>query len=69
MAHRFNEVGRRLMAAVMSHQMGLSLDYTYKHYVPDEIDDSWGNLAECLIKDWAGPQGIAPKDAGPFRVQ
>ena len=49
------ELGRRLLAALLSYHYGIGLDYTLKHYVPETIDPSWGELAWDLLK------GISPQ--------
>ena len=47
-----DELGRRLLAALMSYQLRLkSIDYTMKTYVANqEIDTSWGELAWILLE-------------------
>jgi len=43
------ELGRRLLAALLSYQLGVGLDYALKKYVPREIDPSWGELGHALL--------------------
>ena len=39
------ELGRRLLAAVLSvHYRLSSVDYTLRTYVPEEVDPAWGEL-------------------------
>ena len=43
------ELGRRLLAAVLSVHYGLSsIDYTLREYVPAEVDPAWGDLGQQL---------------------
>ena len=44
------ELGRRIAAAVLSHLLGLSADYTLRRYVPAEIDPSWTDLGRVLLR-------------------
>jgi hypothetical protein len=57
------ELGRRLLAAVQSHRLGLrSVDHTLKNEIPEEIDPSWITLARALdasVKDQIG-KGVVP---------
>ncbi len=43
------ELGRRLLAALLSYHYGIGLDYTLKRYVPEQIDPSWGELSWELL--------------------
>ncbi|PYY14158.1 MAG: hypothetical protein DMG60_20585 [Acidobacteria bacterium] len=45
MTHPHNEAGRRLFAAVLSSQMGITVDYCLARYVPAVVDPSWADLA------------------------
>jgi hypothetical protein len=47
-----DELGRRLLASLMSYQLRLkSIDYTMKTYVTNqEVDPSWGELAWILLE-------------------
>ncbi len=46
-----NELGRRLIAALLSVQFGLSsLDYTLKNYVPERVDRRWVETARQLLR-------------------
>jgi hypothetical protein len=50
-AHRFNELGRRLFAAVLSYELGLrGLDYTLRTYAPEVIEDFGSELGEQLLR-------------------
>lgn len=53
MAHPHNEAGRRLFAAVMSCQLHIGLDYCLERYVPEQVDDSWCELAWNLQQHMA----------------
>ncbi len=44
----YNEVGRRLLAAILSCQLGIGLEYTLRRYVPQRVDPSWGRLGLAL---------------------
>jgi hypothetical protein len=48
------ELGRRLLAAVLSiHYRLSSVDYTLREYVPEEVDPSWGELGLHLQRGLA----------------
>lgn len=48
------ELGRRLLAAVLSvHYRLSSVDYTLREYVPEEVDPSWGELGLYLQRAMA----------------
>jgi hypothetical protein len=49
MAHTYNEAGRRLLASVLSYQLGIKVDYCLKKYVPEEVDRGWAELAQTLL--------------------
>jgi hypothetical protein len=52
------ELGRRLLAAVLSCRYGnIAMDYTLKHYIPKEIDPSWGELGWRLLCTIASQTG------------
>jgi hypothetical protein len=59
----YHELGRRLLAAVESHRLGLgSLDHMLKNRIPEEVDSSWVKLARGLdasVRDQIG-KGVAP---------
>ncbi len=44
------ELGRRLLAALISYQAGLSMDYTLKTYVPADVHPSWQALGRALLR-------------------
>jgi hypothetical protein len=49
--HPYNELGRRLFAAVVSYELGLrGLDYTLREYAPESVDDFWSDLGEQLLR-------------------
>lgn len=51
MSHPYNDAGRGLIAVIIAKQMGLrSIDYCLKKYVPGEVDPSWAELAETLVR-------------------
>ncbi len=43
------ELGRRLLAAVISYRLGIGLDYALKKYVPQDINPSWCELGRALL--------------------
>ena len=43
-----NEAGRRLYAAMMSHRLGVSVEYFLKKYAPDTVDEDWELLARMI---------------------
>ena len=45
-------LARNLQAARMAVQMGISLGYALKQYVPEETDPFWLDLAEMLKARW-----------------
>ena len=52
------ELGRRLLAAVLSvHYRLSSVDYTLRTYVPEEIDPAWGELGLQLQRGIAAQIG------------
>jgi hypothetical protein len=59
----YHELGRRLLAAVQSHRLGIrSVDHTLKNEIPEEIDPSWIKLAQALdssVRDQIG-KGVVP---------
>lgn len=61
--HPFNEAGRRLKAALISYQLGLTgVDRTLKE-MPEVVDDSWAELAQSLLTKMANNLGknLVPK--------
>jgi hypothetical protein len=60
-----DELGRRLLAALMSYQLHLkSIDYTMKTYISQqEVDPSWGELGWTLLEMMN--RGSAQKMLGP----
>jgi hypothetical protein len=49
--HPFNEAGRRLKAALVSYQLGLTgIDRTLKE-MPELVDDPWAELAQSLLTE------------------
>jgi hypothetical protein len=59
------ELGRRILAALMSYQLHLkSVDYTMKTYLSDkEVDPSWGELGWTLLEMMTS--GLAERAWGP----
>ncbi len=53
-----NEVGRKLLAAVLSEQLRIrSVDYTLRYYVPETVDPYWCELGwklQCELAESAG---------------
>jgi hypothetical protein len=60
-----DELGRRLLAALMSYQLNVkSIDYTMKTYISQrEVDPSWGELGWTLLEMMN--RGSAQKMLGP----
>ena len=49
--HRYNDLGRRIVAAIVSYHMGLrSLDYTLREYTPELVDEYWCDLGKQLLR-------------------
>jgi hypothetical protein len=48
MSNSHRDVGRRLYAAVLSAQYQIGMDYALEHYVPEELDEGWGDLGAML---------------------
>ena len=44
------QLGGRLAAAVISHQLGVGVDYALRRYVPAAIDPSWIELGRVLLR-------------------
>ena len=59
------ELGRRILAALMSHQLNLkSVDYTMKTYLSSqEPNPSWGELGWALLE--LMNRGLAERTLGP----
>ena len=43
------ELGRRLLAAILSYRYRIGMDYALKRYIPETIDPSWGELGWHLL--------------------
>ena len=43
------ELGRRLLAAILSYRYRVGTDYALKQYIPETIDPSWGELGWQLL--------------------
>ena len=48
--HRYNELGRRLLASVISYRH-TGVDRTLKEKVPETVDSSWSDLGEYLDRE------------------
>jgi hypothetical protein len=48
------ELGRRLLAALLSYHYGIGLDYALKTYVPEDIHPSWNTLGHALLRGMMG---------------
>ena len=49
--HDYNEIGRRILAAVLSYQLRLrGLDYTLRQHVPEVVDPFWCEIGEQLLR-------------------
>ena len=44
------ELGRRIIAALLSYHLGIGLEYALKRYVPAEVDPSWSELGRGLLR-------------------
>ncbi len=47
------ELGRRLLAALLSYQLGIAFACALNKYVPQDIDPSWRALGHALLHDQA----------------
>jgi hypothetical protein len=48
--HPDNELGRRLLAAVLSYRMGrTSVDWTLEHEIPEVVNNCWSELGQRLL--------------------
>jgi hypothetical protein len=43
------ELGRRLLAALLSYHYRVGMDYALKQYIPEVIDPAWGELGWQLL--------------------
>ncbi len=59
------ELGRRLAAAYISYQMGITIGYAYKHYTPQDkpVGSFWVNLAE-QVTQWLNTHRESPPPLG-----
>ena len=65
-AYSDNELGRRILAAVLSYQMRLrSLDYTLRTHIPKIVDPSWARMGQALLRFTRPP--LEPKDLAMLR--
>jgi hypothetical protein len=61
-------IGQRILAAVISHQLGISVDRALKVYVRNcDIDPSWEAVGEELLKHAGEPAApkVGRRDVGP----
>lgn len=47
-SNQHREIGRRLYAAVLSAEYQIGMDFALEHYVPEELDEGWGDLGAML---------------------
>jgi hypothetical protein len=47
--HPLNELGRRLMAAVISVEAGCTVDQALHRYVPSVVDASWCEAGSTML--------------------
>ncbi len=53
-------IGQRILAAVLSHQLGISMDRALKLYVRGrEIDPSWETIGAELLRELTNSSGAA----------
>jgi hypothetical protein len=62
MKHQYNELGRRLLAAIKSYQLGISMDYCLKRYIPEKVEEGWAELGENILS--AIGQGTTTEEPG-----
>lgn len=62
---RKRELGRRVLAALLSYRYDLTLDYTLKKYVPQNVHPSWEALGQALLQQIATEIGPAVRDELP----
>lgn len=46
-----HELGRRLIAALLSYERRLPIDHVLQNYVPEDIHPSWEILGRALLRD------------------
>ncbi len=44
------ELGRRIIAALLSYHLGIGVEYALKRYVPHDIDPAWSELGRGLLR-------------------
>ncbi len=47
----YDELGRRLEAAVISFRLNIGLEYALRRYVPEQAGPYWAALAEALMRE------------------
>jgi hypothetical protein len=62
---RKRELGRRLLAALLSYRYDLTLDYTLKKYIPQNVDPSWEALGQALLQQIGSEFGPTVRDELP----
>jgi hypothetical protein len=62
---RNRELGRRVIAALLSYRYDLTLDYTLKKYVPQNVHPSWEALGQALLQQIATEIGPAVREGLP----
>ncbi len=62
---RKRELGRRVLAALLSYRYDLTLDYTLKKYVSQNVHPSWEALGQALLQQIATEIGPAVRDELP----
>ncbi|HEX8990689.1 MAG TPA: hypothetical protein VF784_03335 [Anaerolineales bacterium] len=55
------DVGRRLYAAILSAKYQIGMDFALEHYVPEELDDGWGDLG-AVLQSALNRNVVAPDD-------
>jgi len=45
-----HELARRMLAALMSYQLSIGMDYCLKNYIPKDVDSDWEVLASGLLR-------------------
>lgn len=44
----YDDIGRRLYAAVVSTKLGVTADYALENFVPEQVHEGWDELGRVL---------------------
>ena len=50
LSNTHHELGRRLIAALLSYEHGLGMDHTLQAFVPQQVHASWDELGRTLLR-------------------